>query len=41
MFNNKQLTSAEAKTQLRMNSTLIEMLKGDTPIETIALFREH
>jgi len=37
----KQLTLEEAKTQLRMNLSLIEMLKGNTPIETIALFREH
>jgi hypothetical protein len=36
----KQLTLEEAKNQLRMNLSLIEMLKGNTPIEIIAMFRE-
>ena len=35
----KQLTLAEAERQLKMNLSLIEMLKGNTDLETIARFR--
>ncbi len=40
MSNIKQLTLEEAKTQFKMYASIIEMLKGNTPIETIARFRE-
>lgn len=36
----KQLTLAEAERQLKMNLSLIEMLKGNTDLEAIARFRE-
>ncbi len=40
MSNVKNLTLAEAKNQLRMNRSLYESLKGNTPIEDMARFRE-
>lgn len=36
----KQMTLEEAERQLKMNKSLIEMLKGNTELEVIAKFRE-
>lgn len=36
----RQLTLEEAETQLKMNLSLIEMLKKNTSLEDIARFRE-
>ena len=36
----KQLTLDEAERQLKMNLSLIELLKGNTDLEAIARFRE-
>lgn len=37
----KELALAEAERQLKMNLSLIAMLKGNTPDEVIADFREE
>lgn len=31
----------KARTQLKMNLSLLEMLKGNTPLEDLAIFREQ
>ena len=37
----KTLVLEEAKTQLKMNRSLLEMLKGNTPLEDLAKLRDE